>query len=214
MKKIVKLSVMFAVLFDYQATLSSYYGSFTTQWLDKSVRNSRATRQFLLQVLQVQNHVVDCLHAGRSVSKECLADIAVLSNLFAMWSTDDLMHGVDIESCAQHLASLKCCLACQKSHEKSRINPECKNAMIAYLQLVRTALTTVQIATSQEDVKLVQQCLKDFQECVECYDGRCLLRVVSILQDIMQHFDGVSITQYQYVILSQCTMCVLLLGYL
>jgi hypothetical protein len=214
MKKILKFIVTFALLLEHQVTFPSYYGSFTTHWSDKSVRNSKATRQFLLSAVQAQNNVIACLRNYKAISKECLIDIEGLSDLFALWSVDEQMHGVDIESCAQYVANLKCCLACQKLHKKSDINIACKNAMLAYLRLVANALTTVQITTVQQDLTLIQKSLQDFQECLECYDGRCLLRVVSILQDIMQQFDDVSITQYQYVILSQCAMCVLLLGYL
>jgi len=212
-----KISGYIAVLVGFVVTLQAFQGSFKTFWPGKQVRISKSSKIFLAQIVPLEQELFAAVTGqGAAVLQEDQQRLLALLQLSRSWSRADNMQGADIDRFGQLLSWLH--PNDLSSHGVNSVQAEIKTSptlISSIAQILVGTLKQVHIGTAKIDLEYVGKFLQQLQSHGWNNTQRSkALQVFIIVQDIMKYFDGVSVTEYDFMVLSQCALFVQMLSFM
>jgi len=205
--KIQKLvqSLFFYVIFF--VTLSVLDAQFKTYWPGKVVHVSSATGKFLKKMMPKFQIVLHEKNRSLNYQDTHLSSyrhqILEMLNCFVIANP---ICGDDIEYLGQFIfkarAHLVMSIKSNQALKQSKIDVSTLGKELG-LELAQ-ALKEVYIGTAKSDLEQIREFLIHPK-----YDQ--VIYIYGLIQEIIRHFDGVAITEYDFIVLSQCALYVLLL---
>jgi len=197
------------MLAGFVLTVQAFQGTFKTVWFGKVVCISKSSKKFLATIVPLQQKIFNSLIEYKQISSDNQKHMRLLLKLSNCWIHDDNMCGSDIEQFGDQLA-----LARQSGALRQNASADYKKLIVSsnvarsIIVLLSEQLQHVYIGTALSDLKLISQFLMQLQEHVT-YDTQqqvALIRIQGIALDIMHHFDGLAVTEYDFMVLSQCAL--------
>lgn len=202
MKKIVSY-VSFCGLF--LVTLSVLEAQFKTYWPEKVVQVSSATSKFLKKMMpkfQIVAHEKNKIlkYEGDSLSSY-RSQILEILNCF---SISNPICGEDIEYLGQFIFKARAPLIMAIKSGAFKKNPKPQPMLLKEIGLdLEQAIQEVYIGTAKSDLEQIQNFLRNPENDQVIY-------IYGLIQEIIRHFDGVAITEYDFIVLCQCALFTLL----
>lgn len=201
-KKVIKNLFFYSCIF---ITLSALEAEFKTYWPGKSVNLSSATGKFLKKMIpkfQIVAHEKD-KKLKQVTSLSSYRD--QILNILDCFSKVDFVCGEDIEYLGQFIFKARAPLIMVIKSENTLQKSLTQNSLLKEIGLdLNQALSQVYIGTAKYDLDQIRYFLKDPK-----YDQ--VIYIYGLIQEIIRHFDGVAITEYDFMILCQCALFVLLI---
>ena len=184
--------------------VSIVQATFKTNWYGKSVYLSSSTSKFLKTVVPQFEKWSTRQNVSKNYPKDSLLFYrAEILRLLRSFRNSDKMEGKDIEQLGQ-------CL--HKSHDLLLLDLKkgffgVKNR---YLQKhikeigidISTAIRQVYVGTAEAELKIIDNYLR-----APAKENTAI--VYGLIQDIIKHFDGISVTEYDFVVLASSALFVL-----
>lgn len=208
-----KISLYAGMLAGFVVTIQAFQGTFKTFWPGKQVRISKSSRIFLAQVVPLQQDLFACVTCqGLVLSTQFHEQMLSLLQLSRSWIRSENMQGSDIERFGQLVYDFK-----KINVQIKAVAPDLIKIPTALIQSIAQILgrevKQVHIGTAAVDLQHIGKFLQQLQEGTwEPTSKTKALQIFSIVQEIMHHFDGVSVTEYDFMILSQCVLFMQLLS--
>ena len=204
-----KLSLYVGMLAGFVLTVQAFQGTFKTVWFGKVVRISKSSKNFLATIVPLQQKLFTSLIEYKQISPDNQKHMRLLLKMSNCWIHDDNMCGSDIEQFGDLLAIARQSGAVRSSvtvdYQKMIVNSKVVHAIAS---LLLDQLQHVHLGTEIANLKLISQFLMQLREHA-IYDTEqqlALIRTQGIVLDIMHHFDGLAVTEYDFMVLSQCAL--------
>lgn len=208
-----KISLYVGMFAGFVLTMQAFQGTFKTIWFGKTIRISTSSQKFLKQIVPLQKKLFSCLVEHKCMTQSMQKQINVVLHLSNCWSVASCMQGTDVENFGDAFVALR------QEHYKSNISRDDHDMIFnrcfiqQMIDLLLQELQKVYIGTAVSDLKLIKQFLEQLRQQTQ-FDvsyQMSLVRIQGILFDIIHHFDGLSVTEYDFMVLSQCALFVQLI---
>ena len=205
-----KIKILVKELFFYCLffiTLSVLNAQFKTYWPGKEVHVSLATGKFLKKMMPKFQIVFHEKNRSLRYEETSLSSYRhQILDILNCFSVTNSICGDDIEHLGQFIfkarAPLVITMKSKDLGKKSKINLSILGKEIG-LEL-DNALKEVYIGTAKTDLEQIREFLRN-----PTYDQ--VIYIYGLIQEIIRHFDGVSITEYDFIVLCQCALFILLI---
>lgn len=202
LKKSLQYQLFYGLIF---ISLSLLDAQFKTYWPGKVVHISSATGKFLKKMepkFQIVSHEKNKKLNSESASLSLYRQ--EILEMFTCFAKSEPICGDDIEHLGQLIfkarAPLIMFIKSQESHDPVKKQPFLLGELGADLD---QALQEVYIGTAKSDLEQIRNFLKNPK-----YDQ--VIYIYGLIQEIIRHFDGVAITEYDFIVLCHCALFVLL----
>lgn len=209
-KNSAKISLYVGMLAGFVFTLQAFQGTFKTFWPGKQVQISKASKTFLTKVVPLEQELFAILSRfsiGNSHNYQ--QHLLALLQLSRSWSKYDTLQGADIHRFKQLVSSFK---PIDGRIVDSKHVQQTQPIIGSIAQMIAIEMRHVYIATFQVDLQYVEQFLLQLhKEGFSSSSQSIVMQVFGIVIDIIHHFDGVSVTEYDFMVLSQAALFMQLL---
>lgn len=206
-----KISLYIGMLAGFVVTLQAFQGTFKTFWPGKLVRISKSSQSFLGQVVPLEQELFAIVtRISHGVSHQDQQHLLALLQLSRSWSRVDNMQGTDIDRFGQLVSWFK---PVETTVIDLKTLQSAQPIIRSIAQIIAIEIAQVHIGTAQIDLQHVGQFLQQLQKSGWNSSVKSkVLQVFGIVQDVMHHFDGFSITEYDFMVLSQTALFMQLLS--
>ncbi len=210
-----QIALYFGILAGFVVTVQAFQGTFKAFWSGKHVRVSKTSKKFLAQIVPLQ----ETLFFQVQEQAACLDNntMKILLKLSDHWRCADCMKGADIEQFGQSMFKGSQKIITVNKNDFSAQGPSRKmlpSVVHTIASMLVQEIRNIGVATAKVDLDQIELFFQTLQEGTVCSASlkKNNVLMMSILQDIIQHFDGVSVTEYDFVVLSQSMIFVQLLS--
>jgi hypothetical protein len=185
-------------------TSSDFQAIFKTDWYGKSVYTSSSTCKFLKTIVP---EFEKWFYRSKVSRKPDIAPLhhyrKEMLDLLRCFRNSDKIEGRDIEAFGKLLDQAHDALISEiKNRDFSDINRHLHKLIKEIGIDLSVAVRQVYVGTAEADLKVIDNYLRYPQRVYA-------VQVYGLIQDIIKHFDGVAVTEYDFVVLASCALFVL-----
>lgn len=208
-----KISLYIGMLAGFVVTLQAFQGTFKTFLPGKLIRISKSSQIFLSKVVPLEQELFATMtRFSPKISHHEQQRLLALLQLSRLWSKDDTMQGSDVDRFGQ-LISWPQGAALPESN--IALYRQSQSVVQEIAKIIALEIKQVHIATASVDLEYVHSFLQQLQNNNPTAPSKqTVIKVFGIVTDIMHYFDAVSVTEYDFMVLSQTALCMQLLSFL
>jgi hypothetical protein len=183
---------------------SNFQAIFKKDWYGKSVYISPATCKFLKITVPEFEKWFYRLKCGRDSQVGSLRYCGKpILDFLRSFRNSDKIEGKDIEQLGELLSQAHTVLISEMKNKDFSDNNRHLHKLIKEIGIdLSVAVRQVYIGTAEADLKVIDNYLRHPQ-------SDYAVHVYGLIQDIIKHFDGVAVTEYDFVVLASCALFVL-----
>lgn len=183
---------------------STTFSIFKTHWDDKTVYLSSSTCKFLKTIVPEFEKWLCRLKQTSNPGIDTLAYSRIeMLHLLRCFRNSDKAFGKDIDILGKHLLKAQKNLALEiKTIDFGHTNKHLHKLIKEIGTDISIAVRQVYVGTAKSDLKVIDNYLRHPSQ-------EYTLQVYDLILDILKHFDGVAITEYDFVVLTSCALFVL-----
>jgi hypothetical protein len=202
-KKIVHYLFFYGMFF---ITLSVLEAQFKTYWPGKEVHVSTASSKFLKKMtVKFQAFLDEKSKTAKNENPTLASYRSKILNMLHCFATSNPICGTDIEYLGQSIFNARAPLIMTIKSGPSEQKSKLQNSLIKEIGFdLSQALKEVYIGTAKSDLAQIREFLNNPKRDQVIY-------IYGLIQEIISHFDAVAVTEYDFMVLSECALFVLLL---
>lgn len=201
-KKMVYYLLFYGTFF---ITLSVLEAQFKTYWPGKVVHVSTASSKFLKKMTVKFQFFLDEKNKTSKNKNSVLASYSgKILNMLHCFVTSNPICGTDIEYLGQTIFNARAPLVMTIKSGLSEKKSKLQNLLIKEIGLdLSQALKEVYIGTAKQDLAQIEDFLNNPKRDQVIY-------IYGLIQETISHFDAVAVTEYDFIVLCQCALFILL----
>lgn len=212
-----KYSLCFGILCGFFLTLQAFQGTFKKTLVEKPLKISIQTRQFLKQSLQLQRSLVPLLVVSSVTQQVPLESIRSMIHLSDLIVNSCQITPLNLQNLLEIIDQAKHIVFQHSPEGQTKIQNSRLQAWLSYvlenLKSIQAEGCEYDVVDLRKQIVTLQQMMKNNALFDRVAMHSLIVRSVGLCSEIMQRFDGFFVTDYDLLVLSHLALALVVLDF-